>query len=221
MITGAVLAGIAAVTAVGTPASAAPATGSLAGKVVDTTGAALDGAPVHIYTEGGFWDPVASVTTDATGRFLAPGLAAGSYEIQIGLAGGWSVWAPGDTEVREESTKYQVVSRRTTRVASTVPAPGKITGKVTTPAGEPAAGVYIGIQAIDTGAGVEAFTAADGSYTARVDPSHSYVVYFSNGEVSQYSPGAPDLSSAARYQVAPGQTLQVDEQLLPAPVPVG
>lgn len=215
-IASAILAAVTAVTAIGTPASAAATTGNLVGRVVDTTGTAVAGAKIWVYEQEGNWDPVATLSTDAAGRFRAPKLKAGSYEIQIGLAGGWGFWAPGSVDDREAAAKYRVVAGRTTRANSTVTAPGRITGKVTTATGEPAAGVDIRVESVEGAFSgwAETATAADGSYAAPLQPGTSYIVKFMDGEVSQYSPGVLTLNEATSYPVESGQTIRVDERLV-------
>jgi hypothetical protein len=58
-------------------------TGSIAGRVVDAQNLAVPGAAVTIITPQG----PRSFTTDSDGRFFAPFLTPGSYEITIELQG--------------------------------------------------------------------------------------------------------------------------------------
>jgi protocatechuate 3,4-dioxygenase beta subunit len=94
------MAGTVASTVLAAPALAAPVTGSLAGVVRDTRGAAMAGAGIEIYDNPDAGAVIATGQTDAAGRFKVPGLNPGTYEVEVHLAGGWSDWAPGRTATR-------------------------------------------------------------------------------------------------------------------------
>jgi hypothetical protein len=57
--------------------------GSLAGEVVDNSGAAVPGATVTVTSGQGS----RAIVTDANGRFFAPFLTPGSYSVKVELAG--------------------------------------------------------------------------------------------------------------------------------------
>src|SRR6202035_3809317 len=63
----------------------AQATGSISGTVTDTSGAAIADAAVHVKNLG--TGITQSVSSDAQGRYRAPDLAIGSYELQANKAG--------------------------------------------------------------------------------------------------------------------------------------
>jgi len=58
-------------------------TGSIAGRVADAQGLAVPGAAVTIVSPQGS----RTLTTDSDGRFFAPFLTPGDYEVKVNLAG--------------------------------------------------------------------------------------------------------------------------------------
>ncbi|MBC7930121.1 MAG: carboxypeptidase regulatory-like domain-containing protein [Rubrivivax sp.] len=86
-------------------AGAAAAGGALAGTVTDPKGAVIVGATVTVFPEAGS-QPVASVRTNAQGRYEIPNLPPGPYDVVVA--------ADGFSTVRLE--KYVVVEGKITKV---------------------------------------------------------------------------------------------------------
>ncbi|WP_433360572.1 carboxypeptidase-like regulatory domain-containing protein [Actinoplanes sp. CA-142083] len=215
MITTVTLAAAIAATGVATPALADTGTGSISGSVRDTKGAVVANSEITVYPPTQPSGPVAVTHTDAAGKFRVTGLDEGSYQIQIGL-GGWTEWAPGRVGNPADARTYTVAAGRTTRATSVVTAAGVVTGRVTTPAGRPAAGIAVSADDDNQARTWNTTTAADGTYSLKVPPGDAYVIGFQDGNLRQYSPRTLDRTQARHYTVRSGRTLRVDDQLLAA-----
>ncbi|HTF09802.1 MAG TPA: carboxypeptidase-like regulatory domain-containing protein, partial [Asanoa sp.] len=97
---------------------------------------------------------------------------------------------------------------------------GVVSGRVTTTAGGPAAGIVVQISDFDTWEFVDlAFTADDGTYSVGGIETDTYTVTFSGENApTQYFDGKTDISEADPVRVTNGQTTTVNDQLLPAGV---
>ena len=206
----------------GSPAMAAAAdSGSISGRIIDTSGHALANARVAAHPLDQAGGSYVITDTDASGRFTLAGLVPGQYQVGID-AGGWSEWAPGRRFEQSQAVQYRVRDGRDTVVTSVVFAAGTISGTVTGADGKPADGV--GLSAHDSGSGLQFLgaTAADGRYSLKVRPNTGYVLRFADGQTEQYAPsGTVDPAAAGRYRVAPGRAVRVDERLIVAPKIVG
>ncbi|GAA2645350.1 carboxypeptidase-like regulatory domain-containing protein [Paractinoplanes durhamensis] len=210
VILAATLVGVAAAPLVASPALAGNSTtGNLAGAVRDTRGAVVADADITILVPNSP-NIAAQTHTDAAGKFRVTGLDAGGYDIQIDRDG-WSEWAPGRVDAPVE---YAVRAGRTTKADSVVYAAGKVTGKVTTATGSPAAGVVVNAEDDEHARSFDGVTAADGTYSLRVAPNETYVLRFTDGRLHQFAPHTTDRDAATRYTVRSGRTVHVDDQLL-------
>jgi len=202
----------------GSPAmAAAEESGSISGRIIDTSGHVLANARVSAQPLDQVDGSYVITDTDANGRFTLPGLVPGQYRVGID-AGGWSEWAPGRRFEMAQGTQYRVRDDRDTVVNSVVFAAGTISGTVTGADGKPAAGV--GLSAFDSGSGLQHMetAGADGRYSLKVRPNTGYVLRFTDGQTVQYAPsGVLDEAQATRYRVAPGRAVRVDERLIVAP----
>ena len=206
----AALAGVVAATSAAGPASAADPTGSLAGIVRDTRGAAVPDAVVSVYLDPS-GDPVQELPADNHGRFRVAGLEPGRYRILIGM-GGWSQWAPGRVTDPAQARRYQVRANRTTAADRLVTAAGLIAGRFLDPDGSPAAGASVNITNVNTAGEHGGVTAADGTYRIRVQPDQTFIVAYAVGPLSQYVPHTFDRSQATRFSVRSGQTIRVNDR---------
>jgi protocatechuate 3,4-dioxygenase beta subunit len=209
----AVLAGTAAATTGASPAFAQGGTGTLAGTVRDTQGAAVRDATIVVYPSDPAGVEVATAATDIAGRFAVSAITPGRYQILI-ARGHWSEWAPGRIDERAEAPAYRVLAGRTTVVHSVVSAPGHIAGRVVTAAGRPASGIRVAVVDQATVAEWDTTTAADGTYSLTLPPGNGYYLSFTNGFLAQFSPRTLDPAQARLYTVRSGRTTRVNERLL-------
>ena len=114
--------------------------GAIRGQVLDArSGLPLARATVHVSDLG----PVASVTTDADGRYEAAGLKAGEYRLYVS-APGYVAAQYGQRQAAEEGTGVEVRGRQiTSRVDVRLQPAAIISGRIFDDAGEPLAGVEI------------------------------------------------------------------------------
>ncbi|WP_306215262.1 MSCRAMM family protein [Actinoplanes sp. RD1] len=219
MVAATVLAGATAMTAGAAPVFAQERSGSLAGSVHDTRGAAVSGAMITVYPADLSGSEVAQTTTGTGGRFEVPALQPGGYRLLIDREG-WSEWAPGRITDPARAAVYRIRPARTTVATSVVTAFGVLAGRVTTAAGRPAPGIRVSVTDL-TASEWDVTTAADGTYAMTVPPQEGYVVGFTNGHVTQYSPQTLEWAQARRYPVSAGRTTRVDEQLIAPAVLTG
>lgn len=166
------------------PASAAD-TASISGTVRAEGGAPIAGAYVTLFAEeSGGWDYVASKTTDASGTYSFPGLAADDYTLQFAPADGQNYLAEywDDKPDLDAATTIALATGQSRGgVAATLAAGATISGTVSTEylAGGPseiAAACAFG-QSTDTVA-CDFDIAASGAYTIVGLPADTYKVSF-------------------------------------------
>ncbi|AGL16925.1 collagen binding domain-containing protein [Actinoplanes sp. N902-109] len=213
VVSAVVLAGTAAMTAGASPASAQTRTGSLTGVVRDTRGTPVGGATIVVYPADLSGAEAGRTTTGARGEFTVPALQPGSYQILIDRDG-WSEWAPGQRTDPATATAYRVRAGHTTVAPSVVTAPGLIAGRVTTAQGRPAAGIAVAVLDRTTAAQWDTTTVANGSYAISLPPGSAYLVTFTNGYLTQYSPRTLAWDQARVYTVTAGRATRIDERLL-------
>jgi hypothetical protein len=200
-------------TAGASPAFGQARTGGLAGVGYDTRGAAATDATIVVYPADLSGPEVARTGLDSAGRFRVPSVAPGSYKILIDRDG-WAEWAPGRITDSAKALPYRVLPGRDTTVISVVTAAGIIAGRVTAPAGGPAAGIAVTVDDVSTASAWYTTTAANGGYSVSLPPGTEYVVSFTNGELTQHSPGTLDWALSRHYTVRSGRTTRADERLL-------
>jgi hypothetical protein len=71
------------------------------------------------------------------------------------------------------------------------------------------------VEDVSTASTWDTTTAANGTYEVSLPPGTAYVVKFTNGELTQYSPRTLDWAQARHYTVRSGRTTRVHERLLP------
>jgi len=213
------------------PASALAATGQIAGKVTDaSTGAGV--GDITVYVIDGSENVVGQAVTDyngepaTTGTYTVPGLATGSYKVEIG-SGQYEYTSYAGQYYRNKPTyatadPVAVTDGSTTSGINAALMPtgheGEITGKVTdasTGQGVGAAGIEVAT-ANGIFFGGEARTNPDGTYTFHL-PAGSYrVKLFSNGYVTQFYNDKSSLASADSVNVTYNSTTAgIDAALVP------
>ncbi len=206
----AAVAGIVAASSAAGPAFADDPTGSLAGVVRDTRGAAVPGAVIGVFADPSS-DAVQELQADSRGRFTVSGLEAGAYQVRIGL-GGWSEWAPGRISDPAQARTYRVRPDRTTTANSVVTAAGIIAGRFFGPDGKPAARAAVNVTNVDNASEHGGVTAADGTFRIRVRPDQTFIVNYAVGPLGQYVPHTFDPARATRFFVRSGQTVRVTDR---------
>jgi hypothetical protein len=196
------------------PALAQTGTGSLSGIVHDTRGPVVRDATIVVYPSDLAGSEAARTTTDTAGRFAVSSLRAGSYKVLIDRDG-WSEWAPGRITDPDKAVAYRVFAGRNTVANSVVTAAGVIAGRVIAPAGGPASGIAVTVDEMTTASSWDTTTAADGTYAVNLPPGTEYVISFTNGELTQFSPRTLDRTQARHYAVRSGHITRVSERLLP------
>ena len=214
---GALAAGLVVLSPAG-PAAAAdiwqppdPRTGTVRGTFTDRSGEPVAGATVYANNEHyNGWDGD-SDKTDAQGRYQLDNVPAGQVTVTFD-AGDVTQYAPGGP--RSEAGLYTVVPGLTTVVDERQVPTGAITGRFTDATGAPLAEFGVWAYTAEFGS-MSARTDADGRYTFPTVPAGSVKIEFTRGQVDQWVPGKRSQETAKEFQVRPGQTLTLDDSLLP------
>ncbi len=145
--------------------------GTIAGTVEDATGTPVAGECVSVDSlAAGFGG---TATTDATGAYSVPGLAAGSYVVEFTSCTSGGPYAdqyyngsPGGTPGYQDALAVTVVAGQTAPVDATLVAGGSITGTITAAAGgADLAGICVTATSSDGSATGSATTDAAGDYS--------------------------------------------------------
>lgn len=200
-----------------TQTATASATGAISGVVTGPDGLSLPG--VEIWVFGG---AEGSAVTDEQGAYTVPNLEPSSC----------NVWfhPPADSGLQDEffdgavtltqATSVRVVADQiTTGIDASLVAYGSITGRVTTPDGQPVADMQVSLDAGFESSKV--YTDNAGFYQASELKTGSYVVHFNptneTGLLDEYYKDAIDSTGATPVPVIPGQTASgIDAVLAPA-----
>ena len=202
-----------------TPTATASATGAISGVVTGPDGLPLPEIPVYVDSDEG---SVGSAVTDDQGTYTVTNLAASTYyvgfhpPVESGLQDEFFDGAV----TRTQATAVRVVAGQTTTgIAASLGAYGAITGRVTTPDGQPVADMLV---SVDAGFEfLDVYTDSAGFYQASALKTGSYVVHFNpaneTGFLGEYYNDAIDSTSATAVPVIPGQTASgIDAVLSPA-----
>ncbi len=190
----------------------APAgTGGISGHLRTATGDPVASAGVSLYdsTFGylGFDD------TDGTGAFSFTGIAPGSYTVSFWYNGG-TQWYHSRAE--ESDADFLVVSAGQVSVADDVTLPGGvITGTLTDSTGQPVGGASVYASSSTGGGSGYGRTSSDGHYSLSLLAGTYTVSFTAGGTASEYAHHSLSLTTATQFVLGTGQTLTVDEQLLP------
>ncbi|GIF71057.1 carboxypeptidase-like regulatory domain-containing protein [Asanoa siamensis] len=190
------------------------ATGTLTGRLLRADGSPLAFEPVVAEAEDG---TESNALTDGDGAFSLAVLP-GNHRVGFSPIEGSEQrqWVPGSID-RAGARLFTVVGDQTVEVTDTALATGSVTGRVTTPAGEPATNMRV---ALDTATGdytwLSARTGANGQYTIAPALIGSYVVSFTDNEFSatQYHRRTLRADQADPVAVTAGAATRVNERLL-------
>jgi hypothetical protein len=193
-----------------TPASAEGTTGAIAGTITDG-GAPVASASVQVSTADGSFFGFGF--TDESGSYTVTDVpeAASAYRVEVFAPGHPQQYAHGVT-AEENATLFSVVGGQTTTVDEALLPTGTITGHLRDRSGNGVPGAWVTAES-DNGQDVGANTDADGAYALHVFAG-TYRVAFYNGQ-TQYAFGSRDREGAALFTVAVGESVTVDDTLLP------
>jgi hypothetical protein len=195
----------------GTPASAEGATGTIAGAITDG-GAPVASASVQVSTaDGSFYG---FGYTDASGQYTVYDVpeAASAYRVQIFAPGHPSQYAHGVTS-EQDAALFSVTGGQTTTVDEALLPTGTITGHLRDRNGNGVGGAWVAAENDEVGQAGGTNSDADGAYTLHVFAGTYRVAYY-NGTY-QYAYGTRDRASAAMFTVGVGESVTVDDTLLP------
>lgn len=193
----------------GAPAQAAD-TGSIVGQLTDG-GQPVNGASVQATAVDG--DGWGYASTDADGHYQLTDLPAGSYRVQYHVEGRPTQFAYGTTD-HSAATIIAVPAGGQVTVDDALLPTGTITGTFRDRAGNGTAGLYVRADSTD-GDSVTGYTDGEGHYTLHVLPGSYRIQFEVVSGVYQYAPGKIGYADAAVYPVSVGQTVTVDDTLLP------
>lgn len=194
------------------PAHAADA-GSISGHLLDTAGNPAPVSGVTVF-DPSTYTTVASGTTAPDGSFSISPVPAGTYQISFQRPDGLTQWAYQKRQ-QWSADQIAVTAGADAVVNETLIPSGTIDGTLTDASGNPAPDVDVWAQDSTTFAMFSARTDTSGRYSIPVFAG-SYQVSFhlANGLV-QFAHQQLAQNAAASFDVAGGQDVRVDEQLLP------
>lgn len=206
----AAVAGVLALGALAAPAAAAER-GTISGTFTTDSGIPIAGASVYAYTADDN-DYLADATTDDDGRYTLRNVRATDVKVQFYDAG-IEQWAHRQPDF-DSATTFTLAAGQTLTVDERRLPTGTITGLLTEPSGEPAAWVSVNAVRQDVWGSVYSYTGEDGRFSMAVLPGE-YTVSFLRDATEQWAYGKADAESADTFTVAAGQTVVVDDRLLP------
>jgi len=184
------------------------ARGSLAGRVVTSTGAPVTDAEVQVEAPGAY----RTSPTDASGNYRFNNLVVGAYRVSVRLRSGAIMYAPQTREWRH-AEQYAIVEDQQRTLDITLLPTGTITGRFT----QGLAGVEnVAVSASDGLGSVYGLTDRNGVYRFDQVFGGSYKVHFTrtDGNIDQWAYGKVSEESAHVFTLVPGTTLTVDDTRL-------
>ncbi len=193
---------------------AALATGAaIRGTVTDADGNPLANAEVAAFPPGAGEPHVA--TADGAGEYIVRGLAAADYTVQFNAPFG----SAAVTEYYNDKTSFDAADRVTTTAGETrtgidasLAAGARITGRVTSDAGNPLTGAPVIATPVGGGDNFFATTGDDGDYDLARLPAGAYNVQFQSppgaGFTSEYYSDKPTRAEADPVDVIAGATTE-------------
>lgn len=183
------------------------------GTVKDSKGVAVSGADVIVYeTNTGNW--AAYTDTDASGFFRTRDLKPGKYDVYISGNSELNLlgqWYSGGTR-QSDATQVTVAKSTPTTINVTLAKGSVVSGKVTGPGNTPLAGAYVSVWDAN-GAGNQAITKADGTYSIGGLPAGDYTAWVqppygqTPALLGQYYNGAYDYAQATKITVGSAATV--------------
>jgi hypothetical protein len=186
-------------------------TGSIAGRLTDQHG---DGVPdADVWAEGdgtGFFE---ATVTDADGFYRLDELEPDLYRVRFEPLGAPGQYAFGKTSFHEADL-IPVVAGQESVVDDQLLPTGTITGQVLDSEGAPAS-VSVFAEPVEGGSFGSVATDEDGFFSLEVAPGEYRVGFFLGSGLTQYAFGTFEFFDAEIFEVGPGETVVVNDQLLP------
>lgn len=208
----AAVAGTLAVTGLAVPATAAVDRGTVQGTYTTDSGEPIANAYISVYSADQDW--LRDGSTDDSGHFTLRNVNAGGIKLQF-QNNGIMQWAHDATDI-EGATEFTVVANQTLTVNESQLPTGTIAGTLKEATGEPAAWYNVVVKSLaDWGSTSTTFVGEDGRYSLAVLPGN-YKVSFQREATEQWATQKSSEASADTFTVVAGQTVEVDDTILPA-----
>jgi hypothetical protein len=205
----AVLASALIVTGLAAPAQAA-APGTVSGRLTTTAGEVVADARVVVYDHPDY-NYVGETTTGADGRYEVQSVPVG--KVKVSFDAGHEQWANGKLDF-ETATVFTVTSGGTTTVDEKLLPTGTITGKFTVPNSDQLPSTQVTAEEVTSGRMSYGTLDDEGRYAIDALPGQ-YTVEFRLENARQYAPQARTAEDAAKFTVVAGESVTVDDTLLP------
>ncbi|SCF34883.1 Carboxypeptidase regulatory-like domain-containing protein [Micromonospora viridifaciens] len=199
-----------ALTGLATPAQAAD-TGSITGQLTDG-GVPVSGGYVDLIGDDVYHYDLASL--DDQGRYAFDAVPPGRYRLSFSAWGHPTQFAYGKTDW-QTANLITVTAGGTTVVNEELLPLGTITGRLVDRNGAPVPSVSVSAEAVDYSSFGYGSTGPDGHFFIQVWPG-SYQVRFDVGGFEQFAYGTLDRGAATVFAVTAGDTVTVNDTLLPS-----
>ncbi len=193
------------------PAHAADEYGGIAGRLTTADGAPLADAGVTAWTAED-WSQLAQTSTGPDGAFELPHLPPGGVKLEF-HANDLTQWAHRQRSY-DDATVLEVTAGKVVTADERLFPTATLTGLLRDAAGGPAAGITVTATGVKHGDTYYAGTGPDGRWTMTTLPG-TYTVNFDQTVSRQWAHRAVTEAAATTFELAAGQTVTVDEQLLP------
>jgi 5-hydroxyisourate hydrolase-like protein (transthyretin family) len=187
-------------------------TGTVQGRLTTATGTPVAGRLVDVHSVANRSERGAR--TDADGRYTVTDVQVGQVKVEFSF-GGFTQWAHGANDFASAST-FTVVAGQTLTVDEAQFPTGTVTGLVTDAVGTPVRSTFVAAEQVDGGGRTSTSSAADGRYTLTMPAGRWRIAFWGPGNSTpQWTPGQADKSAAEILTVGAGQSIEVNEALLP------
>jgi hypothetical protein len=185
--------------------------GTIAGRLLGRDGPVI-GAAVFVFSQTNPDELVVSSHVNVDGSFDVP-VFPGRYKVAFRPPGSETdQWARG-TVSEDQATVFPVAAGRTVFIEEFLLPTGRMRGRLTDAGGAPVVGASVQLHD-PAGQTITTFTGDDGTWTAHPDAG-TYRVRFSAPDQGQWATDKLTRETANRFTLAPGQTITVNESLLP------
>ena len=168
-------------------------------------------AKITVYDDEDY-EVLGSATTDADGHFEVASLPPGKVKVEFDYHG-FDRWV-GGAEDYDEARIFTVTAGAITTVNGKLPPLGLFQGRLVDQAGAPVSEVRVVAMEPENSNRPSGTTDEDGRWKLAVPPAE-YIVNFDLDGRTQWVKGTRDQEAATLFTIAAGQTITVDETLLP------
>ena len=184
---------------------------ALEGRLTNHADGPAADANITVYDDEDY-EVLGSATTDADGHFEVASLPPGKVKVQFDYHG-FGRWV-GGAEDYDEARIFTVKAGAITTVNGKLPPLGVFQGRLVDQAGGPVSSVRVVAVEPENSNRPSGTTDEDGRWKLAVPPTE-YIVNFDLDGRTQWVKGTRDQEAATRFTIAAGQTITVDETLLP------